>query len=127
MGCGADTDSGLPVRKNIEGLFRAATPVNSSLAGMGTLWEIDAQTPAVFQRADFPAIDKDPVAAAEVLPGAFPVERDASGSHTDMMPTIPPQILNSDETLVGLIGTNAANADDRYPLEPPRLHSGVEP
>ena len=94
---------------------------------MGPLWEIDAETPAVFQRADFPAIDKDPVAAAEVLPGAFPVERDASGSHTDMMPTIPPQILNSDETLVGLIGTNAANADDRYPLEPPRLHSGVEP
>jgi len=108
VGCGADTDSGLHVRKNIEGLFRAAGTVNSGLAGMGTLWEIDAETPAVFQRADFPAIDEDPVAAAEVLPGAFSVERDASGSHTDMMPTIGPQILNSDETLVGLIGTKAA-------------------
>jgi hypothetical protein len=85
MGCGADTDSGLHVRMNIEGLFRAANPVNSSLAGMGTLWEIDAETPAVFQRADFPAIDEDPVTAAEVLPGAFSVERDASGAHTDMI------------------------------------------
>jgi hypothetical protein len=93
LGCGADTDSGLHVRKNIEGLFGAACTVNSSLAGMGALWEIDAETPAVFQRADFPAIDEDPVVAAEVLPGAFSVERDASGSHTDMMPTIGPQIL----------------------------------
>jgi hypothetical protein len=76
---------------------------------MGPRWEISAETPAVFQRADFPAIDEDPVVAAEVLPGAFSVERDASGSHTDMMPTIGPQILNSDETLVGLIGTKAAN------------------
>gem|GEM_PF-1313830 len=75
-------------RKNIEGLFRAAGTVNSSLAGMGPLWEIDAETPAVFQRADFPAIYEDPVTAAEVLPGAFSVERDASGSHTDMMLTI---------------------------------------
>lgn len=75
---------------------------------MGTLWEIDAEAPAVFQRADFPAIYEDPVAAVEVLPGAFSVERDASGSHTDMMPTIGPQILNSDGTLVGQIGTKAA-------------------
>jgi hypothetical protein len=96
VGCRADTDSGLHVRKNIEGLFRAAGTVNSSLAGVGTLWEIDAETPALFQRADFPAIYDDPVPAAEVLPGAFSVERDASGSHTDMMPTIGPQILNSD-------------------------------
>ena len=55
---------------------------------MGTLWEIDAETPAALQRADFPAIYEDPVTAAEVLPGAFSVERDASGSHTDMMLTI---------------------------------------
>jgi hypothetical protein len=90
VGCGADTDSGLHVRKNIEGLFRAAGTVNSSLAGMGTLWEIDTETPTMFQRADFPAIYEDPVAAAEVLPGAFSVERDASGSHRDMILTIGP-------------------------------------
>jgi len=75
---------------------------------MGTLWEIEAETVVVIQRADFLAIDEDPVAAEEVLPGAFPVERDVSGSHTDMMPTIGSQNLNSDETLVGLIGTKAA-------------------
>ena len=75
-------------RKNIEGLFRAAGTVNSSLAGMGPLWEIGAETPSLLQRADFPAIYEDPVTAAEVLPGAFSVERDASGSHTDMMLTI---------------------------------------
>ena len=88
VGCRADTDSGFYVRKNIEGLFRAAGTVNSSLAGMGPLWEIDAEAPALFQRADFLAIYEDPVTAAEVLPGAFSVERDASGSHTDMMLTI---------------------------------------
>ena len=90
MGCGADTDSGVNVRKNIEGLFRAAGPANSSLAGMGTLREVDAETPAVFQRADFPTIYDHPVAAADVLSGAFSVEGDPSGSHTDMMLTIGP-------------------------------------
>lgn len=88
MACWADTDSALRIRKNIDGLLRAAGPRNSSLAGMGTRWEIDAETPAAFQRADFPAIYEDPVAAEEVLPGAVSVERDASGSHTDMMLTI---------------------------------------
>jgi hypothetical protein len=61
------------------------------------LWEIDAETGLVIQRADFLAIDEDPVVAEEVLAGAFPVERDVSGSHTDMMPTIGPQTLNSGE------------------------------
>jgi hypothetical protein len=36
---------------------------------MGTLWEIDAETVVVIQRADFLAIDEDSVAAEEVLPG----------------------------------------------------------
>ena len=107
LGCGADADSGLHVRKDIEGLLRAAGPANSSLAGMGTLREIDAETPAVFQRADFLAIYVDPVTTEVVLQGAFTIERNASGSHTDMMPTIGPQILNPDESLVGLIGAKA--------------------
>jgi len=80
---------------------------------MGTLWEIDAETPAALQRADFPAIYEDPVTAEEVLQGAFSVECDASGSHADMMPTIGPQILNLDGALVGLIGIKAAIADVR--------------
>lgn len=88
VACWADTDSALRVRKNIDGPLRAAGPRNSSLAGMGTRWEIDAETPAAFQRADFRAIYEDPVAAEKVLPEAFSVERDASGSHGDMMPTI---------------------------------------
>ena len=88
MGSWADTESGLRVRKNLDGLLRAAGPRNSSLAGMGTYWEMDAETPAALQRTDFPAVYKDLVAAEEVLPGAFSIERDASGSHTDMMLTI---------------------------------------
>ena len=38
---------------------------------MGTRWEIDAETPAAFQRPDFAAIYEDQVAAEEVLPGAL--------------------------------------------------------
>jgi len=57
---------------------------------MGTRWQIDAQTSAALQPSDFPTIYEDPVTAEEVLQGAFSVERDASGSHTDMMPTTGP-------------------------------------
>ena len=89
------------------GLFRAAGPVNSSLAGMGPSGRSTLRL-SLCSNVSIPTIyDAPGCCGRSPAPRAFSVERDAAGFHTDMMPTIGPQILNSDGALVGQIGTKA--------------------